>query len=204
EVFPVAEIARLAHEHGAMIAVDAAQLAPHRAIDMVQMGIDMLAFSGHKMYAPFGAGALVGPSAILGNAEPMLAGGGAVTYVTLDDVQWAQPPDRLEAGSPNVIGAVALAAACEAHDIRERLRRGEHRDIPGAVRASFGLGTTVEHVDRLVIGLQTLLEKGPKLVYVEDRATGDYEPVDDRRTFPTFPFLPSLAASGHSLGCGQF
>ena len=65
-------------------------------------------------------------------------------------------------------------------------------------------GTTVEHIDRLVIGLQTLLDKGPRLVYAEDRATGDYEPVDDRRTFPTFPFLPSLAASGHALGCGQF
>ena len=112
EVFPIAEIGRLAHEHGALLAVDAAQLAPHRAIDMVAMGIDFLALSGHKMYAPFGGGALIAPSAVLTDAEPMLAGGGAVTYVTTDDVQWAQLPDRHEAGSPNVIGAVALGAAC--------------------------------------------------------------------------------------------
>src|SRR6202011_3307890 len=96
EVFPVAELARLAHEHGAMVAVDAAQLAPHRAIDMIAMGIDCLALSGHKMYAPFGAGALVAPSVVVKAAEPMLVGGGAVTYVTLDDVQWGPLPDRLE------------------------------------------------------------------------------------------------------------
>ena len=114
EVLPISEIAWLAHEHGALVAVDAAQLAPHRPIDMVAMGIDCVAISGHKMYAPFGAGALIAPSAVLHDAEPMLAGGGAVTYVTLDDVQWAPAPDRLEAGSPNVIGAVALAAAAAA------------------------------------------------------------------------------------------
>ena len=62
EVFPIAEIGRLAHEHGALLAVDAAQLAPHRSIDMVAMGIDFLALSGHKMYAPFGGGVLIGPS----------------------------------------------------------------------------------------------------------------------------------------------
>ena len=78
EVFPIAEIGRLAHEHGALLSVDAAQLAPHRAIDMVAMGIDFLSLSGHKMYAPFGGGVLVAPSAVLRDAEPMLAGGGAI------------------------------------------------------------------------------------------------------------------------------
>jgi selenocysteine lyase/cysteine desulfurase len=297
EVFPIAEVARLAHEHGALVAVDAAQLAPHRAIDMVASDIDCVAFSGHKMYAPFGAGVLVAPSAVLQNAEPFLAGGGAVSYVTLDDVQWAPLPDKLEAGSPNVIGAVAVAAACDAlsavgmervanherrllgyldgsindiprlnrlrlwsgegvdrlgvctftvegmhhallasvlsaeygigvrhgcfcahpyishllgvtiadaHDIRERLRRGEHHDIPGAVRASFGIGTTVEHIDRFVAALRTIIDKGPKLEYVEDHATGDYVPTTDTRSFPAFAFLPSLESSALAAGCGQF
>ena len=78
EVFPIGEVGRLAHEYGALLSVDAAQLAPHRAIDMVAMGIDFLSLSGHKMYAPFGGGALIAPSAVLADAEPMLAGGGAV------------------------------------------------------------------------------------------------------------------------------
>jgi selenocysteine lyase/cysteine desulfurase len=111
EVWPVAALARIAHEHGARLFVDAAQLAPHRPIDMAASGIDLLAFSGHKLYAPFGAGALVGS---LGAGEPLLHGGGAIKLVTLDDVVWAPAPDRYEAGSPNVIGVVALAAACRA------------------------------------------------------------------------------------------
>ena len=297
EVFPVAEVARLAHAAGALVAVDAAQLAPHRAIDMVAMDVDCIAFSGHKMYAPFGAGALVAPGAILRDAEPMLAGGGAVTYVTLEDVEWAPLPDRLEAGSPNVIGAVAMAAAAAAlqevgldrvagherrliayldgrfaelphvrrlalwhgagvdrlgvctftldgmhhaqaaaalsaeygvgvrhgcfcahpyiahllgisladrHMIGERLRRGEHRDIPGAVRASFGIGTTVEHIDRLVDALTELSERGPRLRYEEDPETGDFHPVSDRRVFPRLEPLPPLDAVQRAAGCGQF
>ncbi len=104
-------MARLAHAHGAIISVDAAQLAPHRAIDMAAMDIDCLAFSGHKMYAPFGAGALVVRTELVGDAEPLLAGGGAVDFVTTEDVLWTAMPDRLEAGSPNVIGAIALGVA---------------------------------------------------------------------------------------------
>jgi len=112
EVWPLRELASLAHAHGARLFVDAAQLAPHRALAMADDGVDHLALSGHKLYAPFGAGALVSREPLAG--DPLLHGGGAIKLVTLDDVVWAEPPDRYEAGSPNVIGAVAFAAACEA------------------------------------------------------------------------------------------
>ena len=83
-------------------------------IDMAAAGIDFLALSGHKLYAPFGAGVLVGDARPLRERAPLLHGGGAIELVTLDDVIWADAPERHEAGSPNVVGAVALAAACRA------------------------------------------------------------------------------------------
>jgi len=113
---PIHELAELAHSHGARILVDAAQLAPHRAIHIGPAGdpghIDFLVASAHKMYAPFGTGALIGPREIFGRGAPDYSGGGTVEIVTEDDVYWASPPDRDEAGSPNVLGAVAMAAAC--------------------------------------------------------------------------------------------
>ena len=112
EIWPVAQLAALAHDHGAELFVDAAQLAPHRAIDMAASGIDHLALSGHKLYAPFGAGALVAAGRRLDSEPPLLRGGGAVKLVTLDDVVWEDAPERHEAGSPDVVGVVALAAAC--------------------------------------------------------------------------------------------
>lgn len=112
EIWPYAEIARLAHRHGARVLLDAAQLAPHHPIDVIGSEIDYVAISGHKLYAPFGAGALVGRPDWLRSGEPFLAGGGAVDYVRVDNVLWAELPDRQEAGSPNVLGAVALGVAC--------------------------------------------------------------------------------------------
>ncbi|MGH3589234.1 MAG: aminotransferase class V-fold PLP-dependent enzyme, partial [Pseudonocardia sp.] len=114
EVLPIARLARIAHECGARILVDAAQLLPHRRVDIADLGIDYLAFSGHKLYAPFGAGVLVGRRDWLDAAEPYLAGGGAVRNVTVESTQWAPAPARHEAGTPNVLGAAALAAACDA------------------------------------------------------------------------------------------
>lgn len=111
ELWPLDALARLAHEHGAEIVVDAAQLAPHVPIDMTGSGIDYLAASAHKMYAPFGTGVLIGTGHWLDRAEPLLRGGGAVRFVTTDEVQWADLPDRDEAGSPNVVGAYAFAVA---------------------------------------------------------------------------------------------
>ena len=113
EILPVAELAAAAHETGTQILVDAAQLAPHRSVSVRELDVDYLALSGHKLYAPFGSGVLVVRGDLLQSAPPLLKGGGAVRAVTLDDVAWAELPHRLEAGTPNVLGAIALAAACE-------------------------------------------------------------------------------------------
>lgn len=114
EILPIARLATIAHEHGARILVDAAQLAPHRRIDLSATDVDYLAFSGHKLYAPFGSGVLVGRRDWLDAADPYLAGGGAVRNVTLECTEWAPAPARHEAGSPNLFGAAGIAAACEA------------------------------------------------------------------------------------------
>jgi cysteine desulfurase/selenocysteine lyase len=110
---PIHQVARLAHEHGAQFVVDGAQLLPHRPVNMRGTGngdeIDFLAFSSHKMYAPFGSGALVAARDVFG--EPDELGGGIVDLVTLERVVWTEIPEREEAGSPNVVGAVALHAA---------------------------------------------------------------------------------------------
>jgi len=266
DVWPVAELAKRAHAHGAKLLVDAAQLAPHRRIDMAGAGIDFLALSGHKLYAPFGAGALVGDARRLGEGEPLLRGGGAIELVTPDDVVWAGAPARHEAGSPNVVGVVALAAACRAlldlgmeaiaageralsgrlwrtlaevpglqrlmlgpdevdrvgvatfnlagyrhpllaailsaehaigvrhgcfcaHPLMTRLlgvpdgevtrlaaelRAGRRPALPGAVRASIGLGTTSDDIDRLAEALHEIASTGPRSRYVHVDSLDEY------------------------------
>ena len=113
EIMPVAELAAAAHADGTRILVDAAQLAPHRRVSVRELDADYLALSGHKLYAPFGSGVLVVRRSLLEGAPPLLKGGGAVRVVTLEDVVWADLPHRFEAGTPNVLGAIALAAACD-------------------------------------------------------------------------------------------
>ena len=113
---PIHELAELAHAHGVPILVDAAQLAPHRAINLLPHDdpghIDFLVASAHKMYAPYGTGVLIGPRAAFEGEGPDYSGGGTVEIVTEDEVYWNSPPERDEAGSPNVLGAVAMASAC--------------------------------------------------------------------------------------------
>jgi selenocysteine lyase/cysteine desulfurase len=128
ELWPVAELAQVAREHGARVAVDAAQAVPHRPFDMAALDVDYVAFSGHKLYAPFGAGCLVGRSDWLRAAEPYLLGGGATAGVDATQVTWsADPQARHEAGTPNVLGVVALAAACEALSDWDALVAAEER-----------------------------------------------------------------------------
>ena len=109
---PLTQLAAIAHRYGARLAVDGAQLVPHRRVDLGAIGADYLAFSGHKVYAPFGAGVLIGRRDWLDAAPAYLAGGGAVREVTADGTRWADAPARHEAGTPNVLGALALATAC--------------------------------------------------------------------------------------------
>ncbi len=114
---PLRRIARLAHEAGALVLVDGAQLIPHRPLMMGDPSdperIDFLCFSGHKMYAPFGSGVLIGPRAFFEDGPPALTGGGAVRLVMLDKLIWAPAPDREEPGTPNVLGVLALTRAME-------------------------------------------------------------------------------------------
>ncbi|MFB7274439.1 aminotransferase class V-fold PLP-dependent enzyme [Streptomyces sp. NPDC056244] len=119
ELWPVRELAAAAHAHGARIVLDAAQLAPHHRVDIAALDVDWVAFSGHKLYAPFGSGVLAGRADWLRDAEPYLAGGGASRTVARRadggvDVEWHTTAARHEAGSPNVIGAYAIASACKA------------------------------------------------------------------------------------------
>jgi selenocysteine lyase/cysteine desulfurase len=112
---PIHYIAQMAHKYGAKILVDAAQLAAHSPIDMKPSNspehIDYLAFSAHKMYAPFGIGVLIGPKDQFEQTEPVYKGGGTARIVTSRIVQWEESPEKDEAGSPNMLGVVALIAA---------------------------------------------------------------------------------------------
>jgi selenocysteine lyase/cysteine desulfurase len=114
---PIHQIAEWTHQAGALILVDCAQLAAHRPIDMGphddQGHLDFVCLSGHKIYAPYGTGALIGPGEFLQRYPPALQGGGTIEVVTTEEVYWADPPERNEAGSPNVVGAVALAASLQ-------------------------------------------------------------------------------------------
>lgn len=106
-------LAEMAHEYDCPILVDGAQLVPHQRVSMKAYSdpghIDYLAFSGHKIYAPFGSGVLIGPRDTFASGPPEYPGGGTVKLVMQDKILWADPPDRDEAGSPNVTGTYALA-----------------------------------------------------------------------------------------------
>ncbi len=269
-VNPIHTYARWAHAAGAEILVDAAQLVAHQPVDMhagpAAEHLDYVVFSGHKMYAPFGVGVLAGSRKSLLVGEPYQVGGGTVDLVDLDEVDWAGLPDREEAGTPCVLGAVALAAATrvyrrlgwdliEAHEsavtrhawqelagirgltlyaasdhnrlgviafnlegvphallaailnheyaigtrsgcfcahpylkhllaidsvqmsaLRAQMAAGDRSSVPGAVRASFGLGTTIAEVDGLVTALGDIAQGRYRHDYQVDRATGECTP----------------------------
>ena len=109
----VARLSRIAHERGAVILVDGAQSAPHLPVDVQEIGCDFLAFSGHKMCAPMGIGALYGREPLLDAMPPFMGGGEMISAVWLDSATYAELPHKFEAGTPNVGGAVGLGAAID-------------------------------------------------------------------------------------------
>ena len=211
EVWPIADLASLAHEHGTRIVVDAAQLAPHRAVDMTGWDLDWVALSGHKLYAPFGAGALVGRPDWLATADGYLAGGGAVAQVSAESVVWTGLPDRHEGGSPNVVGAYALGVASTS--LREMSMNAiSHEEarlteelwlqlarVPGLVRYRTWPG----EVDRLGIAAFNLPGRSPSEVAAV--LSAEHGIGVRSGSFCAHPLLAHLAAehgSGGSRGCG--
>jgi len=110
-VNPVRHLADLAHAVGAIVVLDACQSVPHESVDVVALGIDLMAFSGHKMLGPTGVGVLWGRYEILESMPPFLTGGSMIEVVTLESATYSLPPKRFEAGVPNMAQAVGLAAA---------------------------------------------------------------------------------------------
>jgi cysteine desulfurase/selenocysteine lyase len=112
-IHPIREIADIVHAAGALLLVDGAQGAPHLKIDVQALDCDFYTLSGHKMCGPMGIGALYARKSILRDMPPYHGGGEMIDYVGLDGSTFKLPPHRFEAGTPNVGGTVALAAACE-------------------------------------------------------------------------------------------
>ncbi|HUV25952.1 MAG TPA: aminotransferase class V-fold PLP-dependent enzyme [Anaerolineales bacterium] len=287
---PYYRLAEKAHSVGAKIALDCAQLAPHRKIDMLPIEdpahIDYVTISAHKLYAPFGTGALVGLKETFEEGDPDVTGGGTVDIVTLDDVVWTIPPERDEAGSPNTIGAVALAAAIhqlekigmeavadheakltaytlerlnqiegisiygdnnpdraaerlgvipfnlqdhshflvaailghefgigirngcfcahpyvlhllnitqeKSREVRQNIISGDRSDMPGFLRASFGLYNSFNEVDTLIDGLSQIQSDNFEGEYLQDRASGDYSPQGWEPDFEHYFSIPDL------------
>ena len=110
---PVAEVAALAHRHGALMLVDGAQSVPNMPIDVAELGCDFLAFSGHKMAGPTGIGVLWTRPELLESMDPFLGGGEMISRVTLEGATWNEVPYKFEAGTPNIAGGIALGAAVD-------------------------------------------------------------------------------------------
>jgi len=110
---PVAEIARAAHEKGALVLADAAQSVPHQPVDVAALGVDFLAFSGHKMLGPYGIGVLFGRADLLEAMPPFLTGGSMIEVVRMEGSTFLPPPQRFEPGVPAVAQAAGLAAAVD-------------------------------------------------------------------------------------------
>ena len=108
---PLEQIVARAHSVGAVVVLDACQSVPHMAIDVHELNIDFLAFSGHKALAPTGIGILWGRAQLLDQMEPSLFGGSMIESVTMESATWAKAPRKFEAGVPNMAQAVGLAAA---------------------------------------------------------------------------------------------
>lgn len=112
-IHPVRELANLAHAVGAKILVDGAQSVPHLPVDVTDLDCDFLAFSSHKMLGPTGVGVLYGKPGLLEEMGPMLGGGGMIREVTVDHSTYLEPPERFEAGTPNIADVIAFGTAID-------------------------------------------------------------------------------------------
>ena len=125
---PIAELCRRARAVGALTVIDAAQSVGHTPLDVQALGCDFLAFSGHKMCGPTGIGVLYGRRALLEKLAPDETGGGMVVNVTYEGATWKPAPERFEAGTPNIAGAIGLGVACDYLDALDRaaIERHDH------------------------------------------------------------------------------
>jgi cysteine desulfurase/selenocysteine lyase len=283
-ITPIHDLAEKSHAAGAYFMADCAQLTPHRKVEMLPLDdprhLDFVSISAHKMYAPYGTGALIGRRDVFERGDPDMVGGGVVEIVTLDEVVWAEPPDRDEAGSPNHIGAIALAAAAvslteigmetvaaheaeltahalrrlaevdgirlfgdtdpenaanrlgvipfqleqidhfkvaailghefgigvrngcfcahplilhllevdeeESRRVRDEMMQKKRDNMPGLIRASFGLYNTFQDVDRFVDALKAIAAGEYQGDYIQDVATGEYHPVGWQPNFELY------------------
>ena len=125
---PVAEVCRTAHQHGAVTLVDAAQSAGHMPLDVRAIDCDFLAFSGHKCCGPTGIGVLYGRTSLLEKMEPYQTGGEMIVSVSFEGAEWKPPPQRFEAGTPHIAGAIGLSAALDYLDRvgRNSIQENDH------------------------------------------------------------------------------
>jgi cysteine desulfurase / selenocysteine lyase len=145
-VNPVRQIAELAHAVGAIAVCDGAQSAPHFATEFDALGVDFYAFSGHKMCAPMAIGGLIGHRDVLEQMPPYQTGGDMIEFVHDERTTWNVLPHKFEAGTPNVAGAVGLAAACDYLDSigLDEVRRHDHALMTRASQRLSGIeGVTV-------------------------------------------------------------
>ena len=112
-ITPAKELVRIAHAHDTPVLLDGAQSVPHMAVDVQDLDVDFLAFSGHKMLGPTGIGVLYGKETHLDAMEPLFGGGSMISVVELESSSWAELPDKFEGGTPNIAGAIGFGAAVD-------------------------------------------------------------------------------------------
>ena len=211
EVWPVRELAEVAHAYGARVIVDAAQLAPHRRIDLDDLGADYLAFSGHKLYAPFGAGVLAGRADWLDAAAPYLAGGGASAAVgsAPGELTWSSGAARHEGGTPNLLGAVALAAVCEALTAADRTALHDHeqqllaRLRQGLTTVTGAVEVSVFGPDQPRVGIVSLALAGHDPAVVARRLGREHGIGVRAGQFCAHPLVRHLTGSDRTGACGD-
>jgi cysteine desulfurase/selenocysteine lyase len=125
---PVETVAALAHRYGAKVLIDGSQAAPRLAVDVQALGCDFYAFTGHKVYGPTGIGVLYGRHELLAAMPPWQGGGEMIANVTFEKTDYAEPPHRFEAGTPDISGAIGLGAALDFIEALGRERILEHEE----------------------------------------------------------------------------